>query len=207
MDMDKEDSHGHSDPANSWKNSLPKEMRTMLSMMTFFTQTMDPNAFLITKLVSGLCKDCTILRSKILLVDEAGSPLGVDKGIYQHHVNMLPMSMRVKEPSFVATCPDKDKSYYPIGGYTRPVGMDIIGHVYASQAVENFTLWWTPPDGSVDSGLYSKGGPVMMGAEIVNYNPKGQTVFVAVDMEYLDGKHGQQAVTMPLSVTGKMVSH
>jgi hypothetical protein len=115
---------------------------------------------------------------------------------------MLPMGMRFDEPSFAATCPESDTSYYPIGGLSRPVGMDIIGHVYAAQAVENFTLWWTPPDGSVESGFYSDGGPLIMGAEIVNYNPKNHTVYIAIDTEYSDGKHGKQAVTMPLSVTG-----
>jgi hypothetical protein len=176
----------------------------MWAMMTFFTYKMDPNAYLVTRLIKGPCKNCTVLRNKILLVNENGEPLGVDRGIYQHHVNMLPTSMmRVNEPSFAETCPDIDKQFYPIGGYSRPIGMDIIGHAFASQAVENFTLWWTPPDGSVQSGYYHDGSPLVMGAEIVNYNPSPQKVYVALDLEYVDGKYGQQAATMPLSVTGK----
>jgi hypothetical protein len=201
--MDQEESHSHEEP-NSLKSGLPKELQTILSMMTFFTKKMDPNAFLITRLISGFCKNCTILRSKILLVDEKGEPLGVDKGIYQHHVNMLPTSMGRGEPSFAAVCPDTDTRFYPVGGYSRPVGMDVISHVFASQAVENFTLWFTTPDGKLNSGYHSDGVPVIMGAEIVNYSPIPRKVYIVVDMEYLEGKQGQRAVNMPLAVTGKL---
>jgi hypothetical protein len=197
-----EDGHGHNDAATSWKASLPKDLKNIIGAAMFFTEKMDPNAQLITRLVYDVCKNCTILRSKILLVDEDGQPLGVDRGIYQHHVNMIPLSLRMDEPSFAAACPDTDKSYFMIGGYSRPEGMDAIGHVYGSQAVENFTLWFTPPDGSVKAGFYSDGGPIVMGSEIVNYNPTPRKVYVVVDMEYLPGKHFERAANMPLSVSG-----
>lgn len=197
------ESHTHEDP-NSWKAKLPAEMQRMLSMMTFFTQKMDENSFLVSRMVTGLPKNVTILRSKILLVDESGAPLGIDKGIYQHHVNMLPVIRHFNdEPSFAAICPEHDKSFYPVGGYDRPVGMDMIGHVFATQAVENFTLWYTTPDGKLDAGYHSDGSPVMMGAEIVNYNSVSKKVYIALDMEYVEGQQGQRSIVMPLSVTGK----
>jgi hypothetical protein len=199
--MDQIESHGHDDP-NDWRNKLPIELRRMISMATFFTNKMDANSFLITRLITGFCRSCTLLRSKILLVDEAGAPLGIDKGIYQHHVNLLPLNWRPNEPSFAAVCPDHDRSFYPVGGFARPEGMDLVGHVFATQAVENFTLWYTARDRSLDSGYHSDGWPVMMGAEIVNYNPVGKKVYVAVDLEYLEGIHGRSAIVMPLSVTG-----
>jgi hypothetical protein len=136
-DMDQMESHTHED-SNSWKALIPAELRRMLSMMTFFTNKMDANSFLVSGLLSGFCRNCTILRNKILLMDVDGQPLGIDKGIYQHHVNMLPTTRRIdgSEPSFASVCPEQDKSFYPVGGYDRPVGMDMIGHVFATQAVE-----------------------------------------------------------------------
>jgi hypothetical protein len=43
-----------------------------------------------------------------------------------------------------------------------------------------------------------------MGAEIVNYNPEVKRAYIAVDVEYLDGKIGKSAIAMPLSVTGML---
>jgi hypothetical protein len=201
--MDQMDSHAHEDP-NSWKAKLPPEIRRILSMMTFFTQKMDENSFLVARMITGLPHNVTIIQSKILLIDENGTPLGIDQGIYQHHVNMLPIARRFfDEPSFAAICPEHDKTFYPVGGFDRPVGMDVIGHVFATQAVENFTLWYTTPDGKLNAGYHSDGSPVIMGAEIVNYNPTNKKVYIALDMEYVEGQQGQRSVVMPLSVTGK----
>ena len=60
-----------------------------------------------------------------------------------------------------------------------------------------------PPDGKLDAGYHSDGSPVMMGAEIVNYNPVSKKVYIALDMEYVEGQQGQRSIVMPLSVTGK----
>jgi hypothetical protein len=201
--MDGMESHTHED-TNSWKAKLPFELQRILTMMMFFVQKMDANSFIVSRMITGFPKNATIINSKILLVDENGAPLGIDRGIYQHHVNMLPVTQNIlAEPSFAATCPEQDQSFYPIGGHERPVGMDVVAHVFAAQAVENFTLWYTTPDGKLDAGYHSDGSAVMMGAEIVNYNPTKQKVYIAVDMEYVEGLHGQKSIVMPLTVTGE----
>ena len=73
--------------------------------------------------------------------------------------------------------------------------------------LDEYTQWFTSPDGKFDSCVYvTLKDRFFMQGEVINYNPKPQDVYIQMDMEYVDGKVGQYATTTPVSVTGTFIT-
>lgn len=116
--------------------------------------------------------------------------------MYLHHV--LVMDVQKKVSDFASWCPgnlttmsEKEK-FHPVKS------------IFLSGGVEHFTVWYTSKDGKFPSGYYvgSDKMPFALTAEIVNYKPTPQKVFITLDYEHLDGKVGDDALSTLLTVTG-----
>jgi len=157
---------------------------------------MDPNGFLVSNVVTGFCSNCTVLVGKVTITFEDGSEAGIDNGVYLHHVLFMDNLKTTQE--FAPFCPgnlstmDAKKEWHPVKS------------IFLSGGVEHFTVWYTTPNGKFESGYYVGAGknPFMMTAEIVNYKPIPQKVYITVDYEYVRGKFGDDALSTLLTVTG-----
>jgi hypothetical protein len=67
---------------------------------------------------------------------------------------------------------------------------------------DDFTQLYTTPDGSFKSGYYIKDNNFAMQAEMINYLPTEQKVYVQTDLEWVPGKVGGDAEQGVLSVMG-----
>jgi hypothetical protein len=63
--------------------------------------------------------------------------------------------------------------------------------------------YYTTPDGKFKSGYFVDNNKFMMQAEMINYRPEEQTVYILADLEYVDGHVGGDATQGVLAATGK----
>jgi hypothetical protein len=154
---------------------------------------MDPNGFTLMKMITGFCKDCTVLSEKTDVVFPNGTRASISRGVYLHHV--IAMDLSKKEDAFVAMCPG---NYTPS---TPPKGSPVSG--FLGGAVDEFTQFFTTPDGNFESGYML--GPqdkfAMMG-EVINYRKEAQDIFVQFDLEWVEGRVGADISKASLSATG-----
>lgn len=181
-----------------------------LALAKFLGSTMDPDGFNVMNTIKGdICQDCTVLAVKIDVVFENGTRADVSSGVYLHHV----LSVNI--------APDRQLKSNMISGFSSFCGgsavegavtslTDMLGvvtnsfqqAVFGFGAVDEFTQWFTTPDGKFNSGFYlGKKDKMLMQAEIVNYRSEPQKVFLQFDVEYLPGKVGSEAVTAFTSTT------
>ena len=111
-----------------------------LSALTQLSKPMDPNGLSVMKMVTGFCKDCTLLSGKSDVVFANGTRADISAGVYLHHVIVMDLSK--KEEGFVSTCPGDLKTNKP----TPPPMSTFLGG-----AVDEFTQYFTTPDGKVGS--------------------------------------------------------
>jgi hypothetical protein len=125
---------------------------------------MDPNGFgFLKRLSSGVCKDCTMLAGKTRVVSEAGKVLGIADGVYVHHAVVMDVSKPVK--NYISGCGDAPGSLSPFMG----------------AGVDDFTQYYTTPDGKYPSGYYIKDDTFLMQLELVNYKEVPQKVYVQME--------------------------
>jgi hypothetical protein len=67
---------------------------------------------------------------------------------------------------------------------------------------DDFTQFYTTPDGKFPSGYYVKDNNFMMQTEIINYKKTEQKVYVEIEVEYMPGKIGGDAEQGVLSAVG-----
>jgi hypothetical protein len=97
---------------------------------------------------------------------------------------------------FTSFCPSGKSNV--LGIKSSPLGSTFLGG-----GVDEFTTRYTTPDGNMDSGYYiSKDTTISVQAEIVNYKPVDQKIYLTMDVEYFPGKVGRDSMSTLLTVTG-----
>jgi hypothetical protein len=165
------------------------------------SKPMDPNGYQIRKVLnSGFCSNCTILRARALVTDANGSSMGIGSGVYLHHIVVSPIETK-PNPDPWGSCAGVALPKLPPG-----VKLPNMNSFLIVQGVENFTTWYTTPDGAFNSGYQLSGsGPTSrqsLTGEFVNYNPKSQNVYLTMEYDYLPGIVGGDAFMSLLSVLG-----
>lgn len=77
-----------------------------------------------------------------------------------------------------------------------------LNSLFLGGAVNEYTTWYTTPDGKMDSGYYVKDNTFAVQSEVVNYKDTPQQVYLTLDLEYLPGKVGRDSLFTLLTVTG-----
>lgn len=153
---------------------------------------------------SGMCDNCTILAGKPGLVFEDGSVAGPSQGVYIHHILTHDLSKMPKAP--VSKCGVDDditpttakRGAMELGAQLFAVGEDSgDGHLY-----------FTSTDGKYESGFFvAKEDTFGFQADLVNYNKEEKKVYVTVEIEYVDGLVGVDAISNLMSILGCEVGH
>jgi hypothetical protein len=74
---------------------------------------------------------------------------------------------------------------------------------YANSHQDEFTQYYTTPDGKFESGYFIKNNDFAMQAEMINYSKDEQSVYIQTDIEYLPGLVGMDAQQAGASATSK----
>jgi hypothetical protein len=166
---------------------------------------MDPKSSMFFRTIRGLPSNAAILASRVSLSFENGTAADYASGLYVHHVLLADIS---KPSAPFALCPNRGREdnvkdwlfgnlMDTIGAGLLQVGNDALGtpNVYFSNSEKaNFK----------SAFLTGKDDLFGMQAELVNYNPTNKTVFIDLEVEYLDHQPADwmDASTMVLSATG-----
>jgi hypothetical protein len=171
---------------------------------------MDPNGTPFSKtLSSGFCTDCTVLAAKIDIVFENDTRADIVNGVYLHHMvaGMMGNSTGKGKGSWIDMCPKSAKSASGSGIASLLGSLDLgslAGGGFVGGAVDEFTDYFTTPDGKIDSGFFIPANNNMyLSGEVINYLKSPQAVYIRLDMEWIPGKHGVDAIKTPLNVEGK----
>ncbi|KAF2430764.1 hypothetical protein EJ08DRAFT_696976 [Tothia fuscella] len=163
-----------------------------------FRGSLDPNGqagFHIIK--DGICKNCTVLSGLTGLEYEDGTPADPSNGIYKHHI----LSYDITKPGIlpVSLCDSADPSKSANPGLPFDMGAGFIG----GSEDTGEPLMFTSQDGKYLSGfLVGNDDKYLLATDLVNYNNATRNVFVTMDIEWVEGHVGQDAVPNLMSVTG-----
>jgi hypothetical protein len=156
---------------------------------------MDPGGTTVLRRIKkGICKDCSVLRGRVALTDRDGKTISIGSGVYLHHIGFLPDKMGLSPQLVKSNCPGSSGS---ARGYMGLPNMLFV------QGIENFTTWYTTPNGKPDSGFYATSDIYSMIAEVINYKNTKRDVYITVDYEFVPGKPPKDASIAYASVTGK----
>jgi hypothetical protein len=131
----------------------------------------------------GFPKDATFLSTDVKLRFENGTNTKPRDGIYQHHLLFADLS---KTPSKYFNCGPQS-----LWQSITSIGKDLPGllSIFAGGAEDGRKIMYTNGNGSFNSGYYI--GPrdnILIQLDIVNSKKYQQTVFVDLDVEYIEGK-------------------
>jgi hypothetical protein len=160
--------------------------------------SMDPaGTTILRRIKKGICKDCSVLRGRVALTDSDGNTISIGSGVYLHHIGFLPAKISGSPQVVSSNCGGS-------GGAAKSYMRGLPNMLFV-QGVENFTTWYTTPTGNLDSGFYANSDTYSMIAEIINYKPEKQSVYITVDYEFVPGKPKIDAAISYISVTGKLL--
>ncbi|KAF2399752.1 hypothetical protein EJ06DRAFT_549235 [Trichodelitschia bisporula] len=151
---------------------------------------MDPSSQQLNKALTGFCTNCTVLYGKAAIFYENGTKAGVLQGVYQHHIVVVDVAKRGM-PFYLCSGQGGFLGSFPA------VGFIVSGNDEAAN-------WYTTPDGAFDSGyVLGARAQLMMQAELVNYLPVEQRIYIAMEYEWLPGTTAARDASVSLfSVTG-----
>jgi hypothetical protein len=158
---------------------------------------MDPSGIQFVGFIKGFCSDCTVLYGKATVVFEDGTRATVESGVYEHHVVVVDWfkSFAGGQKFILCNPPESWLSMIPVVGFI----------VSGNDEAANFH---TTPNGTFNSGYimdrYNKDGIMGVQAELVNYRPDRQKVYLVMEYEWLKGQPenpADSAVSL-FSVTG-----
>jgi hypothetical protein len=147
----------------------------------------------------GICEeDCTVIAGKTGLVFEDGSEAGPAEGIQVHHI--LTSDLSKYQNQAVALCASKSNIPSPKFNGTRFA--KLTGAGFIGQGEDNGEIIFTTQDGSYPAGFFlgARDRFILLG-DYVNFNAVSKDVYVTLDLEYVDGWVGKDAVSALLSVT------
>jgi hypothetical protein len=165
---------------------------------------MDPNGFPFSRIIDGgLCSDCTVLGAQVDVVFENGTRADIANGVYLHHLTAIMTGK--SQPSWVTMCPGNasaaDSLIGSLAGNTKVAS-------FVGGAVDEFVDYFTTPDGKFNSGFYIPvGAKAMMSGEVINYRREPQTVYVRLDLEWVPGIKGADAIKTSLNTEGCDFTH
>jgi hypothetical protein len=129
-------------------------------------------------------------------VYEDGTIADPSNGIYIHHILSTDITKKGVLP--VSLCDSKDPKSVP----EIPMINQGAGFIGGSEDTGE-PLMFTSQDGKYQSGfLVGPNDRFALVTDLVNYKNVSKTVFVTMDIEYVDGHIGQDAVPNLISVTG-----
>jgi hypothetical protein len=172
--------------------------------------TLDPNGLNVisTYKADAICTDCTVLAAKTDLVYANGTRADTSHGVYLHHLTNMNLGDK-PVAAWLNLCPKSQTTYMGVD-ITSFVGETVVGPLQpiAMATVDEYTQWFTSPDGKFPSGHYiDPTDRFFVQAEAINYRNEPQEIYLQMDLEWVKGKAGKHATFSPISVTGRSIAY
>jgi hypothetical protein len=137
---------------------------------------------------NGLCRNCTVLKGRVMLLDANNKPISVrnNSGVYIHHI--LTFDTTKRGGSFLSGC----------SSVTAMLGSKFIG---SGEDNNNVDVWYTNKRGDHVGGFHI--GPsdrFTMNADLVSLNSATSRVYIGFDLEYQKGRLGSDSSETLLTV-------
>jgi hypothetical protein len=146
----------------------------------------------------SLCTNCTILAGQPGLEFEDGTPADPAHGVYIHHILSVDISRVGRMPVLPCDAETYDLSRNPI----NPV-VPVAGFVGQGEDNGDSAIMFTSRDGSFNSGFHvDPKTQILVQSDFLNYNNHSVPVYITLDLEYVDGQHGLDAISALVSVKG-----
>jgi hypothetical protein len=158
---------------------------------------------------SGYCTDCTVLAAQVDIVFENGTRADIVNGVYLHHLvaGMMGNTTGKGGGAWVDMCPKPKGGAKASGlaGLLGSLGSSLgAGGTFVGGAVDEFVDYFTSVDGRVNSGYFIPANNRMfLSGEVINYLAVPQNVYVRLDIEWVPGKKGVDAIKTPINVEGE----
>jgi hypothetical protein len=172
---------------------------------------MDPNGTPFSMMAnSGYCTDCTVLAAQVDIVFGNGTRADIVNGVYLHHLvaGMMGNTTGKVSGSWVNMCPPKEGASQSsgLGGLLSSLASSSSsGGGFVGGAVDEFIDYFTSSDGKINSGYFIPANTrIFLSGEAINYLPVPQTAYVRLDIEWVPGKQGADAIKTPLNVEGEI---
>jgi hypothetical protein len=171
----------------------------------------DPNGTPFSMMAnSGYCTDCTVLAAQVDVVFENGTRADIVNGVYLHHLvaGMMGNNTGKGGGSWIDMCP-KPKGGAKSSGLAGLLGSSLgsalgSGGSFVGGAVDEFVDYFTSVDGRINSGFFIPANNRMfLSGEVINYLPVPQKAYVRLDIEWVPGKQGVDAIKTPINVEGE----
>jgi hypothetical protein len=180
------------------------------AMKSMINATMDPNGMNVvsTYQASEICTDCTLLAAKTDLVYDDSKRADVSTGVYLHHLTSLNLADK-PVAAWLNLCPKSHTTFNGVD-YFASIPETVVGPLQpiAMATVDEYTQWFTTPDGKFPSGHYlGTKDRFFLQAEAINYLKTPQNIYIEMDLEYVQGKAGKHATFSPISVTGTFITN
>lgn len=186
-----------------------------LAIGRYLANSMDPEGFnFIHQAKEGVCRDCSVLASKIDIVFENGTRADIASGVYLHHIVTLNMATRKTKANLLdmpfGFCAGSDTAMKVAGAFGKVTSLfrqNTNTAIFGFAAVDEFKQLFTSADGKFDSGYYlGQDDKMLLQGEIINYLPTPQKVFLQMDLEFMPGRIGKEAITVVSNVQGMCIS-
>jgi hypothetical protein len=153
---------------------------------------------------SGMCDDCTILAGRSGLVFEDGSVASLGQWVYIHHILTHDLSKVPKAPVSKCVVNDDMTPTAEKGG-----DMELGAQLFAlGEGSGDGHFYLTSRDGKYESGFFvAKEDAFGFQADLVNYSKEEKKVYNSVEIEYVDGLVGVDAVSNLMSIIGCKPGH
>jgi hypothetical protein len=172
---------------------------------TWLPLQMDEKSTMFFRTMRGMPDNAAILASRVSLSFQNGTSADYGSGLYVHHVLLADIS---KPSAPFALCPNRGREDnvkdWLYGNLVDNIGAGLIQ--VGNDALGTPNVYFSASDKATFKSAFLTGKNDLFGlqAEIVNYNPANETVFLDLEVEYLEKQPADwlDASTMVLSATG-----
>jgi hypothetical protein len=143
---------------------------------------------------NGLCRNCTVLKGRVMLLDANNKPIAVknNSGVYIHHI--LTFDTTKRGGSFLSGC----------SSVTGMMGSKFIG---SGEDNNNVDVWYTNKRGDHQGGFQIGGSDrFTMNADLVSLNSAASRVYLGFDIEYLKGRVGSDSTCVSPSCQDELTN-
>jgi hypothetical protein len=138
--------------------------------------------------LAPICNDCIALAGGVTLEHADGSLASVSTGVYNHHVTILNLG----KTQHMLVCPGANVPRVP----SSPA-------LFLGAASDDTAQLFTTADGAIKTGYYiSPTDNFALMAEVMNYRPQKQDIYIVAELEWIQGKPDGylDTMTLPISV-------
>ena len=150
---------------------------------------LDPNSDVFSTGLAGICTECVILAAAGKVSDANGDPLGIEKGVYTHHIVLFDLGRPPVVLPLSPQCHKGSDATSGQGGLAALSGISISSiPSMMSIIADQDPLVFASKDNQQKSGFFvRKNDRVTSSMEVINYDKVDKEIYLSLDYEFVPG--------------------